>query len=142
MIYGFAGPEIAVGPRLGLDADASITVPAKGDPTFAFNASLKCGVQSLIGAKLKILKWTLADWNTTFAYRPNGQFGNIRHDFRLYQHSLFHMIHPMSINFASITVTLSIVVFFSLAITKIQLFIEKQLFLPHYFGVGNFSYII
>ena len=43
MIYGFAGPEIAVGPRLGLDADASITVPAKGDPTFAFNASLKCG---------------------------------------------------------------------------------------------------
>lgn len=29
MIYGFAGPEIAVGPRLGLDADASITVPAK-----------------------------------------------------------------------------------------------------------------
>ena len=52
------------------------------------------------------------------------------------------MIHPMSLNFASITVTLSIVVFFSLAITKIQLFIEKQLFLPHYFGVGNFSYII
>ena len=70
MIYGFAGPEIAVGPRLGLDADASITVPAKGDPTFAFNASLKCGVQSLIGAKLKILKWTLADWNTTFAISP------------------------------------------------------------------------
>lgn len=28
MIYGFAGPEIAVGPRLGLDADASITVSA------------------------------------------------------------------------------------------------------------------
>ena len=70
MIYGFAGPEIAVGPRLGLDADASITVPAKGDPTFAFNASLKCGVQSLIGAKLKIWKWTLADWNTTFAISP------------------------------------------------------------------------
>lgn len=70
MIYGFAGPEIAVGPRLGLDADATITVPAKGDPTFAFNASLKCGVQSLIGAKLKIWKWTLADWNTTFAISP------------------------------------------------------------------------
>ena len=29
-----------------------------------------------------------------------------------------------------------------LAITKIQLFIEKLLFLPHYFGVGNFSYLI
>ena len=26
-----------------------------------------------------------------------------------------------------------------LTITKIQLFIEKLLFLPHYFGVGNFS---
>ena len=26
-----------------------------------------------------------------------------------------------------------------LAIIKIQLFIEKLLFLPHYFGVGNFS---
>ena len=30
-------------------------------------------------------------------------------------------------------------VFCFLAITKIQLFIEKLLFLPHYFGVGNFS---
>ena len=32
--------------------------------------------------------------------------------------------------------------FCSLAITKIQLFIEKLLFLPYYFGVGNFSYNI
>ena len=31
--------------------------------------------------------------------------------------------------------------FCSLAITKIQLFIEKLLFLPYYFGVGNFSYV-
>ena len=31
--------------------------------------------------------------------------------------------------------------FCSLAITKIQLFIEKLLFLPYYFGVGNFSNI-
>ena len=31
--------------------------------------------------------------------------------------------------------------FCSLAITKIQLFIEKLLFLPYYFGVGNFSYL-
>lgn len=31
--------------------------------------------------------------------------------------------------------------FCSLAITKIQLFIEKLLFLPYYFGVGNFSKI-
>ena len=29
--------------------------------------------------------------------------------------------------------------FRNFAITKIQLFIEKLLFLPHYFGVGNFS---
>ena len=32
--------------------------------------------------------------------------------------------------------------FCSLAITKIQLFIEKLLFLPYYFGVGNFSALI
>ena len=32
--------------------------------------------------------------------------------------------------------------FCSLAITKIQLFIEKLLFLPYYFGVGNFSNVI
>ena len=32
--------------------------------------------------------------------------------------------------------------FCSLAITKIQLFIEKLLFLPYYFGVGNFRTII
>lgn len=48
------------------------------------------------------------------------------------------MIHPMSLNFASITVTLSIVVFFSLAITKIQLFIEKLLFSPFIFGRETF----
>ena len=30
-------------------------------------------------------------------------------------------------------------IFCSLAITKIQLFIEKLLFLPFYLGVGNFS---
>lgn len=70
LIYGFAGPELAVGPRLGLTADATVTVPVSGDPTFNFNANLKCGVQSLVGAKLKILKWTLADWNTTFAISP------------------------------------------------------------------------
>lgn len=70
LIYGFAGPELAVGPRLGLNADATITVPAKGDPSFDFKANLTCGVQSLIGAKLKIWKWTLADWNTTFAISP------------------------------------------------------------------------
>lgn len=70
LIYGFAGPELAVGPRLGLNADAAITVPAKGDPSFSFNANLKCGVQSLIGAKLKVWKWTVADWNTTFAISP------------------------------------------------------------------------
>ena len=70
LIYGFAGPELAVGPRLGLNADATITVPAKGDPSFDFKANLTGGVQSLIGAKLKIWKWTLADWNTTFAISP------------------------------------------------------------------------
>ena len=70
LIYGFAGPELAVGPRLGLNADATVTVPVTGDPTFSFNANLTCGVQALIGAKLQIMKWTLADWNTTFAISP------------------------------------------------------------------------
>ena len=70
LIYGFAGPELAVGPRLGLNADATITVPTSGDPEFSFNADLTFGLQALIGAKLQILKWTLADWNTTFAISP------------------------------------------------------------------------
>ena len=70
LIYGFAGPELAVGPRLGLNADATVTVPVKGDPTFSFDANLMFGVQALIGAKLQIMKWTLADWNTTFAISP------------------------------------------------------------------------
>ena len=53
-----------------MDADATMTVPVKGDPTFSFDANLMFGVQALIGAKLQILKWTLADWNTTFAISP------------------------------------------------------------------------
>lgn len=70
LLYGFAGPEIAVGPNLALNANAAITIPAKGDPYSQFDANLKFGLKALIGAKLKIWKWTLADWNTTFPISP------------------------------------------------------------------------
>lgn len=70
LLYGFAGPEIAVGPRLGLNANAAITIPTHGDPSSQFNANLNFGLKALIGAKLKVWKWTLADWNTTFAISP------------------------------------------------------------------------
>lgn len=70
MLYGFAGPEIAVGPRLGLTANANVNIPTSGTPTSHFDAKLAFGLKALIGAKLKVWKWTLADWNTTFAISP------------------------------------------------------------------------
>lgn len=70
LIYGFAGPELAVGPNLSLNANASITIPVKGDPKAQFDAKLAFGLKALIGARLKIWKWTLAEWNTTFAISP------------------------------------------------------------------------
>lgn len=81
MLYGFAGPEIAVGPRLGLNANAKMTVPAKGDPSCHFDANLTFGLRSLVGAKLKVWKWTLADWNTDFAISPQWEIWKYSKDF-------------------------------------------------------------
>lgn len=81
MLYGFAGPEIAVGPRLGLNANAKMTVPAKGNPSCKFDANLNFGLRALIGAKLKVWKWTLADWNTDFAISPQWEIWKYSKDF-------------------------------------------------------------
>lgn len=81
LLYGFAGPEIAVGPRLGLNANAKMNVPAKGTPTCNFDANLTFGLRSLVGAKLKVWKWTLADWNTDFAISPQWEIWKYSKDF-------------------------------------------------------------
>ncbi len=70
LIYGSAGPELAVGPSLSVDASASTTTSWNGSSKVKFDASADLGVKALIGAKLKILKWTLAEWNTTFSMGP------------------------------------------------------------------------
>lgn len=70
LIYGCAGPELAVGPNLSLDASASASTSWNGRNKVQFNANAECGVKGLVGAKLKILKWTLAEWNTTFFIGP------------------------------------------------------------------------
>lgn len=68
LLYGFAGPEIAVGPRVGFNAEASIGVGTQSKAKF--EAQAKAGVYALLGAKLKIWKWKLASWNTTLTLGP------------------------------------------------------------------------
>jgi hypothetical protein len=62
MIYGVAGPEIGIGPKIG--GELELTLSTKDDPTF--NAELKMGLEAVAGAKLKILGYELADWSITF----------------------------------------------------------------------------
>ena len=60
-IYGVVGPELGIGPRLG--AEANVTVSPEG---VDWNAEVKMTVQAWAGAKIEILGWELAEWSTTF----------------------------------------------------------------------------
>ena len=60
-IYGVVGPELGIGPRLG--AEANVTVSPEG---VDWNAEVKLTVQAWAGAKIEILGWELAEWSTTF----------------------------------------------------------------------------
>ena len=60
-IYDVAGPEAAVGPRLG--AEAEVTVGANG---FDWHAQIDLSIQAQVGAKLEILGYELAEYKTTF----------------------------------------------------------------------------
>ena len=64
MIYGVAGPEVAVGPRLG--GEFNLTVSPFDEKKFDLNAAVKVSVNATAGAKLKILGYDLAEWSTTF----------------------------------------------------------------------------
>ena len=60
-IYGVVGPELGIGPRLG--AEANVTVSPEG---VDWKAEVKMTVQAWAGAKIEILGWELAEWSTTF----------------------------------------------------------------------------
>lgn len=60
-IYGIAGPELGIGPRIG--AEATMTASEKG---LKFNAEANMKLQGWAGAKLGIFKYDIAEWSTRF----------------------------------------------------------------------------
>ena len=60
-VYGIAGPELGVGPRIG--AEATMTASDKG---LKLNAEAKMTLQAWAGAKIGILGYDLAEWSTRF----------------------------------------------------------------------------
>ena len=60
-IYGVAGPELGIGPRLGAKADLLIS-PDGVDWSGEVNMTL----QAWAGAKIEILGYELAEWSTRF----------------------------------------------------------------------------
>lgn len=64
MVYGAAGPELSVGPRLC--GEFNVTVSPFEEETFDFNAQVKVTVDAVAGAKLKVLGYELAEWSHTF----------------------------------------------------------------------------
>ena len=63
-----AGPEIAIGPKLSAEAELKIA-PIEDKP-IKFNAEVKAGVYADMGAKLKLWKFDIADWNTSIKLVP------------------------------------------------------------------------
>ena len=61
MVYGAAGPQLAVGPRIGGEFTAKVS-PFE-EKTFDFNAEVKVTVNAVAGAKLKVLGYELAEWS-------------------------------------------------------------------------------
>ena len=64
MIYGAAGPQLAVGPRLG--GKFKVAVKPFEDEMFDFDAEVNVTVNAVAGAKLKVLGYELAEWTHTF----------------------------------------------------------------------------
>ncbi len=66
MIYGVAGPEVAVGPRLGAEAELTVSPFADNyDEMLDFNAEVGLTVNAVVGAKLKVLGYELAEYTKT-----------------------------------------------------------------------------
>ena len=60
-IYGVAGPELGIGPRLGAKAELLVS-PDNID----WNAEVAMTLQAWAGAKVEILGYELAEWSTRF----------------------------------------------------------------------------
>ncbi len=66
MIYGVAGPEVAVGPRLGAEAEMTVSPFADSfDEKLNFNAEVGLTMNAVVGAKLKLLGYELAEYTKT-----------------------------------------------------------------------------
>jgi hypothetical protein len=62
LLYGAAGPEMAVGPRIGAKGEGTFSIDEGKD----FKASVDVTVNAEAGAKLKVLGYEIAEWHKTF----------------------------------------------------------------------------
>ena len=69
IIDKLVGPELAVGPQLKADAGLTLT-PFEKDPV-NFEASVDFGLTGEVGAKLKVWKWDIAEWNVDLDFGLN-----------------------------------------------------------------------
>lgn len=69
IIDKLVGPELAVGPQLKADAGLTLT-PFEKDPV-NFEASVDFGLTGEVGAKLKVWKWEIAEWNVDLDFGLN-----------------------------------------------------------------------
>ena len=69
IIDKLVGPELAVGPQLKADASLTLT-PFEKDPV-NFEASVDFGLTGEVGAKLKVWKWDIAEWNVDLDFGLN-----------------------------------------------------------------------
>ena len=66
MIYGVVGPEVAVGPRLGAEAELTVSPFAENyNEKVDFSAKMELTVNAVVGAKLEILGYKLAEYTKT-----------------------------------------------------------------------------
>jgi len=66
MIYDVAGPEVAVGPRLGAEAELTVSPFADSfDETLNFRAEVGLTMNAVVGAKLQVLGYELAEYTKT-----------------------------------------------------------------------------
>lgn len=68
IIDKLAGPTIGIGPKLSAEAELKIS-PLEDEP-INFNAEVKAGVYAEMGAKLKVWKLELGDWDTQLKLVP------------------------------------------------------------------------
>ena len=69
IIDKLVGPELAVGPQLKADAGLTLT-PFEKAPV-NFEASVDFGLTGEVGAKLKVWKWDIAEWNVDLDFGLN-----------------------------------------------------------------------